>query len=326
MAACLTVSHKFIQNSLKPSTLFQAQIKAATKAAIAAITNIIGFAINTPQRLDKAGITEPVINPPILVNAPVIKLPILPFNNPNAPFNIPIVFLISRKEVIILPIINNVGPTAAAINAIVTINCLTGPGNLFNACKNLVNIPITKDSGPVVSPRLSCNASQAEPNCFSEPLKVLFIISDIFCAEPLLFSRDFVNLSISSAPVLHKIPIAFIESAVNVLCNAAVFSASPIPSVAFVTSAIISDIFLKLPLASCTATLVFPICIFPSFILLDISLITAFKAVPASLPLRPWSASLPNIAVVSSNDIPALCALTAQFLNASPSCCVVVLE
>ena len=293
---------------------------------MAAITNIIGFAINTPQRLDRAGITEPVINPPILVKAPVSKERRPPLNTANAPFNNPKFFFNSKYVVIIFPTINNTGPTAATINPNVTMNCLTGPGNLFSACKNLVNIPITKDSGPVVSPRLSCNASQAEPNCFKEPLNVLFIISDIFCAEPLLFSRDFVNLSISSAPVLHKIPIAFIESAVNVLCNAAVFSASPIPSVAFVTSAIISDIFLKLPFASCTATLVFPICICPSFIFCVISLITAFKAVPASPPLSPWSASLPSIAVVSSNDIPALCALTAQFLNASPSCCVVVLE
>ena len=229
-------------------------------------------------------------------------------------------FFISKNVVIIFPIINNVGPTAAAINAIVTINCLTGPGNLFNACKNLVNIPINKDSGPVVSPRLSCNASQAEPNCFNEPLNVLFIKSETFCAVPLLFSRACVNSSISSAPVLHKIPIAFIESAVNVLCNAAVLSASPIPSVAFVTSATISLMSLKLPLASCTATLVFPISILPFFIFCVISLITAFKAVPASLPLSPLSANFPIIAVVSSNVIPALCALTAQFLNASPSC------
>ena len=143
---------------------------------------------------------------------------------------------------------------------------------------------------------------------------------------PLLFSNFFVNSSILSAPVLHKIPIPFIESAVNVVISAAVFWASPIPSVALSTSAIISVISLKFPLASCTCTFVLPICIAPFFIFCVISLIIAFSAVPPSLPFRPASANLLSIAVVSSKLIPALCALTAQFLNASPSISVVVFE
>ena len=172
----------------------------------------------------------------------------------------------------------------------------------------------------------SCTASQALLNCFSAPVKSEFIISDIFFAVPSLFSSAFVNLSISSAPVLHKIPIPFILSAVNVVINAAVLCASPMPFVALSTSAIISVISLKLPLASCTCTLVLPICIAPFFIFCVISLMIAFKAVPPSLPLRPASANLLRIAVVSSKLIPALCALTAQFLNASPNISVVVFE
>ena len=147
----------------------------------------------------------------------------------------------------------------------------------------------------------------------------MFIVSATLAASPSLLYNASVNSSISSAPVLQSIPIALILSAVNVVCNAAIFSDSLIPSVALFTSLTISDIVLKLPLASVILTLVFPICIAPSFILLDISLITAFNAVPASLPLSPWSASLPNTAVVCSTSIPKALALTAQFLNASPN-------
>ena len=244
----------------------------------------------------------------------------------NAPFNIPIACFIFINPWIALPTTNKIGPTAATSRANVTIICLTGPGKLFSQRTNTVSPLTIFVNTPVVSPKSYCNPSQALLNCFNAPLNVLLNVLAISSAVPSLFSSDLVKSSILSAPVLHKIPIPLILSAVNVVISAAVLCASPIPFVALSTSRIMSVILLKLPLASCTFTDVFPICIAPFFIFWVISLIIAFKAVPPSLPLRPASANLPNIAVVSSKLIPALCALTAQFLNASPSISVVVFE
>ena len=67
--------------------------------------------------------------------------------------------------------INNVGPIVAANNAKVTITCLTGAGKFLIASNNLVNRPTNNESGPVESPKLSCNASQALLKVFKAPDK-----------------------------------------------------------------------------------------------------------------------------------------------------------
>ena len=50
LATVFMFSHRLIQNSLKPSILFHAHINPATSAAIAAMTNTIGLAINTAHK------------------------------------------------------------------------------------------------------------------------------------------------------------------------------------------------------------------------------------------------------------------------------------
>ena len=80
----------------------------------------------------------------------------------------------------------------------------------------------------------------------------------------------------------------------------------------------------KFPAESMTATEVSPTAIFPSFILLVMSRITAARAVPASLPLRPLLAKDSSIEVVVSISCPAAFILAPQFLYASPSSAAVV--
>ena len=266
LATVFIFSQRLIQNSLKPSILFHAQIKPATSAAIADTTNTIGLANNTPHRLCNAGITVSVIIGTMVSNRIDLKIKKVVLTVLNAVFNIPIACFIFINPWIALPITNKIGPTAATNKATVTNTCLTGAGKLFNHLTNTVRPLTIFVNTPVVSPKLSWNASQALLNCFNAPLNVLLSVLDISSAVPSLFSSALVKSSILSAPVLHNIPIPFIESAVKVVISAAVFCASPIPSVALSTSLIMSVILLKLPLASCTFTEVFPICIAPFFI------------------------------------------------------------
>ena len=227
----------------------------------------------------------------------------------------------------IWPIIINTGPIAAANPAAITIDvCIEGLKLLNQVTKLFIQATKSLTIGNKASPILIAAPSKALFKVVICPLKLSFIVAAISDAAPFELYNSLVKFSILSDPVFIRIPIAFILSAVKVLWSATIFSDSLSPSVAFCTPATISAMLLKLPFASVIFTLVSPIAIAPSFILLDISLNTAFNAVPASLPLSPWSPSLPSNAVVCSISNPKELALTAQFLKASPSAWVVVLE
>ena len=107
-------------------------MNAATKAAIAAITNVIGLANMNAHNDVNAGMTVPVINPLTAVNADV-KAPL------RNPFNTVPAVLISKKLsfnflniVIALPTPNSKGPIAAAIPANANIKFFTGAGKSKN--------------------------------------------------------------------------------------------------------------------------------------------------------------------------------------------------
>ena len=102
--------------------------------------------------------------------------------------------------------------------------------------------------------------------------------------------------------------------AVNVALNASDASALPRPSMAEDTPSSMSVRLRKSPFWSLTLTDVFPIWMAPSFILFDMSRMTAARAVPASLPCRLLLDMAISRAVTVSILWPWVCRTVAEFL------------
>ena len=156
--------------------------------------------------------------------------------------------------------------------------------------------------------------STADPSSVILPFRLSCMTSAISSAAPEQ-SRSFSSYSaVVSTPVFKIMFRPLILSDVKVESNAACFSASPMPFVAFSTSLRTSVISRKLPLLSMTLTFASPIAIEPSSIFEVISRIMAATAVPASAPRRPLFASISRKEVVVSISCPAEFMLAAQFL------------
>ena len=188
--------------------------------------------------------------------------------------------------------------------ALTAISPICSPFSSQSTVSNTSEILATasRSAGAMLSYIVILMPSSLELSAVMSPLNVSFIVAAISLAVPSHPLSASSKSAVLSTPALSIRFNPLILSDVNVAISAELFSASPMPSVASSTSFRMSVRSLKLPSASCTSTLVSPIFIAPSFILLVMSRITAVRAVPASDPLRPWLAMLESSAVVVSTS------------------------
>ena len=151
------------------------------------------------------------------------------------------------------------------------------------------------------------------------------MVSAIDAAAPEHDERPAANSDADALPAFSSRFRPLVESAVKVSASAAALCPSVMPDVAASMSATTSVRSRKLPSESSTATDVSPIWTAPSSMLALRSRMIAVRAVPASLPLRPWFAIMASSVVTVPTSWPIPCRYAAQFLYASPSCSVVVL-
>ena len=152
--------------------------------------------------------------------------------------------------------------------------------------------PVAVSTAPVSGPctfsyRAMPRPSVAELSSVMAPFRLPCMVLAIFEAVPSALRRASSypeTLSMPSVRIMFRPPT---DLDVNVVDNAAAFSASPIPEVAASTSVIISVRSRKFPFASMTATATSPIWIFPSDIFAVMSRMIADSFVPASDPLMP---------------------------------------
>ena len=100
-ATSFTLFHKSIQNCRNPSQLFQSKIKAATRAAIAAMIRPMGLASMTALKAANAPFTTPITAPSLentvmMVPMAVMTFPITIKTGPTAAATSPMVIIILR--------------------------------------------------------------------------------------------------------------------------------------------------------------------------------------------------------------------------------------
>ena len=162
MTAFLTASHKFTQNCLNSSEVFQRYMNPAPRAVINARMIPIGLAIIIPNTPESAVPT--IFIPGISTDPSCIMLPI--------PFAM-------------LPIAIRTGPTAPAISAIVAITFFVPSSRLFSlSTKSLIFCTISLIVGMNRSPMEIARSLSADFKIATSPPRLSPIVPAIFSAVP----------------------------------------------------------------------------------------------------------------------------------------------
>ena len=133
------------------------------------------------------------------------------------------------------------GPSAEKTPAAPKTIFFMGSGRPLNFASRSVAPWVTaRSAGVSALARESCISSKPDFRTFRSPARLSFRMSAIFLADPALPSSSSLYPAILSMPSFSSRFTPLMESAVKIFFRAAAFSASPMPSVAFSTSRMMS--------------------------------------------------------------------------------------